>query len=99
MPAFRGCRFDASHEDVETELGVRRRSVRLRQRHCSSADPRIRLTGPIGPSWLAEDASSVALIALHFVVAAVVIGGFASTLPVCKEHAGGRVTQSPHGAR
>jgi Family of unknown function (DUF6069) len=53
----------------------------------------------IGPSWLAEDASSVALIALHFVVAGVVIGGFASTLPVCRQHAGVRVTQSPHGAR
>jgi hypothetical protein len=53
----------------------------------------------IAPSWLAEDASSVALIALHFVVAGVVIGGFASTLPVCRQHAGVRVTQSPHGAR
>jgi hypothetical protein len=35
----------------------------------------------IGPSWLAEGASAGALIALHFVVAAVVIVGFAKTLP------------------
>jgi Family of unknown function (DUF6069) len=35
----------------------------------------------IGPAWLADGASSVALIALHFVVAIVVISGFAGTLP------------------
>ncbi len=35
----------------------------------------------IGPSWLADGASAVALIALHVVTAAVVIGGFAATLP------------------
>jgi hypothetical protein len=35
----------------------------------------------IGPSWLAEGASAGALIALHFVVAAFVIVGFARTLP------------------
>jgi hypothetical protein len=36
----------------------------------------------IGPSWLADGTSAVALIALHFVTAAVVIGGFVSTIPV-----------------
>jgi Family of unknown function (DUF6069) len=35
----------------------------------------------IGPSYFADGASAVALIALHFVVAIVVITGFASTLP------------------
>ena len=35
----------------------------------------------IGPSWLAEGASAAALIGLHVVVAAVVIVGFARTLP------------------
>jgi hypothetical protein len=34
----------------------------------------------IGPSYLADGASAVALMALHFVTAVVVIGGFASTL-------------------
>jgi hypothetical protein len=35
----------------------------------------------IGPSWLADGTSAVALISLHVVTAAVVIGGFAATLP------------------
>jgi hypothetical protein len=35
----------------------------------------------IGPSWLADGASAVALISLHVVTAVVVIGGFAATLP------------------
>ena len=35
----------------------------------------------IGPAWLADGASSVALIALHVVTAVVVIVGFAATLP------------------
>jgi Family of unknown function (DUF6069) len=35
----------------------------------------------IGPSWLADGASAVALICLHFVTAVVVVGGFAATLP------------------
>ena len=35
----------------------------------------------IGPSWLADGAGAVALIALHLVVALVVITGFAGTLP------------------
>jgi hypothetical protein len=34
-----------------------------------------------GPAWLADGAAAVALIALHFVVAIVVIAGFAGTLP------------------
>lgn len=36
----------------------------------------------IGPSWLADGASAVALMGLHFVTAVVVIRGFAPTLPV-----------------
>jgi Family of unknown function (DUF6069) len=36
----------------------------------------------IGPSWLADGAAGVALVALHFVTAIVVILGFAGTLPV-----------------
>jgi hypothetical protein len=35
----------------------------------------------IGPSYFADGASAVALMALHFVVAIVVITGFAATLP------------------
>jgi hypothetical protein len=35
----------------------------------------------IGPAWLADGASGAALIALHVVVAVVVIHGFARTLP------------------
>jgi Family of unknown function (DUF6069) len=36
----------------------------------------------IGPMWFSDGASSVALIALHFVVAIIVIGGFGGTLAV-----------------
>ncbi len=36
----------------------------------------------IGPAWLADGASSVALIALHVVTAVVVISGFAGTVQV-----------------
>jgi hypothetical protein len=36
----------------------------------------------IGPTWLADGASAVALISMHVVTAAVVISGFAKTLPV-----------------
>jgi FtsH-binding integral membrane protein len=35
----------------------------------------------IGPSWFADGSSAVALIALHFVTAIVVIIGFAGTVP------------------
>ena len=35
-----------------------------------------------GPSWTADGAAAVALMSLHFVVAAVVISGFMGTLPV-----------------
>jgi hypothetical protein len=34
-----------------------------------------------GPSWTADGAAAVALMSLHFVVAAVVIPGFMGTLP------------------
>jgi hypothetical protein len=36
----------------------------------------------IGPTWLADGASSVALISLHVVTAVAVISGFAGTLPI-----------------
>jgi hypothetical protein len=36
----------------------------------------------VGPSWLADGSSAVALIALHLVTAVVVIGGFVETIPV-----------------
>jgi hypothetical protein len=36
----------------------------------------------VGPSWLADGSCPVALIGLHFVTAAVVIVGFAATLPL-----------------
>jgi hypothetical protein len=35
----------------------------------------------IGPSWLADGGSSVALMALHLVTAVVIVVGFAATLP------------------
>lgn len=38
----------------------------------------------IGPSWFADGGSAAALIALHVVTAAVVIVGFAGTVPVRK---------------
>ena len=46
----------------------------------------------IGPSYLADGASAVALITLHIVTAVVVIVGFAATLPV---HRGGDTTRCP----
>lgn len=42
----------------------------------------------IGPSWLADGASAAALIVLHFVVAVVVIVGFAKTLPTRQDQRG-----------
>lgn len=38
----------------------------------------------IGPTWLADGSSAVALISLHVVTAAVLIVGFAGTLPWCR---------------
>jgi hypothetical protein len=60
--------------------------VERRCRHPRAAWALIASTGlslsVIGPSWLADGAAgAVALIALHFVVAVVVIVGFAGTLP------------------
>jgi len=40
----------------------------------------------IGPNWLADGSSALALIGLHVVTAAVVIGGFAGTLPLRVKH-------------
>jgi hypothetical protein len=48
----------------------------------------------IGPSWLADGASAGGLMVLHTVVAVVVIGGFAVTLPVCQEGPGRAARQS-----
>jgi hypothetical protein len=48
----------------------------------------------IGPSWLADGASAVAQILLHVVVAVVVIGGFAATVPVCQEGPGRAMQRS-----
>jgi hypothetical protein len=40
----------------------------------------------IGPNWLADGSTAVALIGLHVVTAAVVIAGFAGTLPLRVKH-------------
>lgn len=37
----------------------------------------------IGPAYLADSTTAIALTALHFVTAIVVISGFAATLPAC----------------
>ena len=42
----------------------------------------------IGPSWQADGSSAVALIALHFVTALIVIPGFAPTLPIAGRRRG-----------
>jgi uncharacterized protein DUF6069 len=39
----------------------------------------------IGPSWLADGSSAVALMAMHLVTAAVVIAGMAGTVPVRRD--------------
>ncbi len=39
----------------------------------------------IGPAYLADSTTAIALTALHFVTAIVVIGGFAATLPACDD--------------
>jgi uncharacterized protein DUF6069 len=47
-----------------------------------------------GPAWLADGASAVALIALHFVTAIVLITGFAPTLSVACHGRAGAVAAS-----
>ncbi|HEX4521359.1 MAG TPA: DUF6069 family protein [Gaiellaceae bacterium] len=47
----------------------------------------------LGPSYLADGSSAVALICLHFVTAAVVIAGFGGTLPWREVR-----STEPHGA-
>ena len=42
----------------------------------------------LGPSYFSDGASSVALMALHFVVAIVVIAGFIPTLPIRRDATG-----------
>jgi hypothetical protein len=52
----------------------------------------------VGPSWLADDVNSVALMALHIVTATVILVGFAATLPVRRrraEYAAGPGASSP----
>jgi Family of unknown function (DUF6069) len=68
--------------------------VRLLERHTRSPERWWPAVGSmalamstIGPTWLAEDGSGVALTALHFVVGIVVITGFALTLPKCQHEA------------
>jgi Family of unknown function (DUF6069) len=39
----------------------------------------------IGPAYLADSTTAIALTALHFVTAIIVIGGFAATLPACRD--------------
>jgi Family of unknown function (DUF6069) len=46
----------------------------------------------IGPSWLADGATGVALVALHFVTGVIVIAGFAGTLPVRRSTGSAYVT-------
>ena len=52
----------------------------------------------IGPSYLSDGTSALALTVLHFVTAIVVISGFATTLPGCRDCAAigarGRVARS-----
>ncbi len=66
--------------------------VRLLERHSRRPRPWWSFVGStalalsiIGPAWLADGASAVALIALHIVTAVVVISGFAGTLPVRRD--------------
>lgn len=46
----------------------------------------------VGPSWLAEGSSAVALDSLHFVTAAVVIWGFLGTIPLKRHGSAGRTS-------
>jgi Family of unknown function (DUF6069) len=39
----------------------------------------------VGPAYLADSTTAIALTALHFVTAIVVITGFATTLPACRD--------------
>ena len=60
---------------------IERRSRRPRAAWSFTASTALAVS-MIGPSWLADGTSAVALIGLHFVTAGVVIGGFVSTIPV-----------------
>jgi Family of unknown function (DUF6069) len=51
----------------------------------------------IGPAWLADGASAVALITLHIATAVVVINGFARTLPAYRFAVIRRARQRPGG--
>jgi hypothetical protein len=52
----------------------------------------------IGPSYLADGASAVALMSLHLVTAVVVIVGFAGTLPVRRGRGEARPPQATAGS-
>jgi hypothetical protein len=52
----------------------------------------------LGPSWFADGGSAAALIALHVVTAAVVIAGFAGTVPPRRRAAGATVGEKGSGS-
>jgi uncharacterized membrane protein len=56
------------------------RTSRYPRRLWSFLGPTALAVSVIGPMWFSDGTSSVALIALHFVVAVIVIGGFGGTL-------------------
>ena len=60
---------------------IERYSSRPRRVWGAVASMGLALSVVLGPSWLADGSSAVALIGLHIVTAAVVIGGFVGTLP------------------
>src|SRR5262249_4425047 len=67
--------------------------VRWLERHSRRPRPRWAFVGStalavsiIGPTWLADGSRALALIGLHVVTAAVVIAGFAGTLPLRVKH-------------
>ena len=74
-------------------LLVERRSSRPRKTWPVVASTALSVS-VIGPTWLADGAGAVALIALHVVVALVVITGFAGTLPArrCEDRSATMIT-------
>ena len=73
---------------------LERRSARPRAWSCYGASTALALS-IIGPSWLADGSSAVALIAMHVVTAAVVVSGIAGTLPV-QRNGNAKRTSQPH---
>jgi hypothetical protein len=64
---------------------IERYSTRPQRVFGAVASMALALSVVFGPSRLADGSSAVALIGLHIVTAAVVIGGFAGTLPCGRE--------------